>query len=89
MHQALRRLGDIFQAFDDLDTAKSLWQVALDGFLLMGVYRDQGDCWIRLGDLELKHGNLGAARKFWEDAKGAYERCPVEREVRFCTERLA
>jgi tetratricopeptide (TPR) repeat protein len=88
-HQALRRLGDIFQAFDDPDTARSLWQVALDGFLLMGIHRDQGDCWIRLGDLELKQGNVEVARRFWEDAKTAYKRCPVEREVRFCVERLA
>ncbi|KAF7341706.1 AAA domain-containing protein [Mycena sanguinolenta] len=49
-HQALRRLGDISLASHDETTAMSLFQVALDGFKLMGIHRGMADCLIRLGD---------------------------------------
>ncbi|KAJ6537614.1 hypothetical protein B0H19DRAFT_371870 [Mycena capillaripes] len=87
-HQALRRIGDIFLAADDGDTAQSLFELALSGFTLMDIHQSRGDCLIRLGDIDLERGQYEAAKTRWTEARSVFERSSQSGEVQGCNERL-
>ncbi|KAF7330017.1 AAA domain-containing protein [Mycena kentingensis (nom. inval.)] len=48
IHYALRGLGDVFRLQGDLETARNLFTVALEGFTLMDVHRARDECVERL-----------------------------------------
>ncbi|KAJ6475007.1 hypothetical protein DFH09DRAFT_1472168 [Mycena vulgaris] len=88
-HQALRRLGDISLARGDEATAVNLFQVALDGFKLMGIHRGEGDCLVRMGDVQNSRGDQSQAREMWIDARACFERSSQKAEVARCDDRIA
>ncbi|KAJ7135803.1 hypothetical protein C8R44DRAFT_848628 [Mycena epipterygia] len=88
-HQALRRIGDIFRAQGDSDTAQSLFGLALSGFTLMGVHRARGDCLVRLGDIHRQRGDYAEARTRWTEARALFDRSSQLRDAQSCEERLA
>ncbi|KAJ7459691.1 hypothetical protein FB451DRAFT_1563419 [Mycena latifolia] len=49
---ALRRFGDVLGNLDDWDTARSVFEVTLDGFTTMGIHQGVIDCKSRLDSLE-------------------------------------
>ncbi|KAJ7645852.1 hypothetical protein B0H17DRAFT_1215830 [Mycena rosella] len=88
-HQALRRLGDISLVGGDEITAMNLFQVALDGFKLMGIHRGTGDCLVRLGDVLNSRGDRLKARGLWIEARPSFEKSSQQADVARCDERLA
>jgi tetratricopeptide (TPR) repeat protein len=60
---ALRLLGDIFREDGDDETSGSLFQIALEEFTGMDIYRGRAECLLRLADIVRKHGEHTAARE--------------------------
>ncbi|KAJ7927027.1 hypothetical protein B0H13DRAFT_1861789 [Mycena leptocephala] len=89
LHKALLYLGDVFAAQGDDDTAKSLFTVALEGFLCMDVHHSKAQCLLRLGDLARKKGNLSEAQEFWMAARPLFERSSQAKDVVQIDDRLA
>ncbi|KAJ6533417.1 hypothetical protein DFH09DRAFT_1181376 [Mycena vulgaris] len=88
-HQAFRRLGDISLMRGDETTAVNLFQVALDGFQLMGIHRGRGDCLVRMGDVENSRGDHSKAREMWIEARACFERSSQKTDVARCDDRIA
>ncbi|KAJ7454936.1 hypothetical protein B0H11DRAFT_2324359 [Mycena galericulata] len=53
---ALRLLGDIFREDGDDETSGALFEVALQEFTRMGVYRGRAECLLRLAEIAEKSG---------------------------------
>ncbi|KAJ7626168.1 hypothetical protein FB45DRAFT_869259 [Roridomyces roridus] len=86
--EALRRLGDIFLLENDVDTARSVFQAALDGFTQMDIHRSRGECLQRLGDIQsLKEDSQGAIQ-FWKQARASFEQSFQAKSVKQIDERL-
>ncbi|KAJ7022161.1 hypothetical protein C8F04DRAFT_243849 [Mycena alexandri] len=81
IHRALQFIGDIFWAHGDLDTAVSLFTVALDGFTAMDVHRSKGECMYRLGNIYEQDGDLLKALEFWGTARTLFERSCQPKDV--------
>ncbi|KAF8170998.1 hypothetical protein K438DRAFT_200759 [Mycena galopus ATCC 62051] len=81
LHKALLFLGDIFVVKADEDTATSLYQVALTGFIHMGIHQSQAQCMLRLGDLANKRGCTSEAITLWKGAQPLFERSLQEKDV--------
>ncbi|KAJ7078258.1 hypothetical protein C8R44DRAFT_754928 [Mycena epipterygia] len=73
LHKALQFLGDMFLKQGDLDTAGSLFTVALETFTYMDIHRSRGQCMLHLGDIAEQRGDLVEAVKFWKDARPLFE----------------
>nr|GAT55763.1 predicted protein [Mycena chlorophos] len=71
---ALRCFGDIFLMENDVETATTLFQLALDGFTRMDVHREKAVCLSRLAAIWRDQGDLVKAREHWVQAKALYER---------------
>ncbi|KAJ7483594.1 hypothetical protein FB451DRAFT_1439841 [Mycena latifolia] len=74
IHQALRCLGDVFLRQDDLETALSIFNVALEGFVQMDVHRSKGDCMFHIGDIYSRRGDFTKATEFYRGALPLFER---------------
>jgi predicted negative regulator of RcsB-dependent stress response len=81
VHKALLFLGDVFIAEGDDNTAKSLFTVALEGFLYMDVHRSRAQCLLRLGDLANKKGDFPHAAELWMAARPLFERSSQAEDV--------
>ncbi|KAJ7939814.1 hypothetical protein B0H13DRAFT_1850578 [Mycena leptocephala] len=88
VHKALLFLGDVFITKGDDDTAKSLFMVALEGFVYMDVHRSRGQCLLRLGDLANKKGDLLHATKLWMAALPLFEMSSQAKDVVQINDRL-
>ncbi|KAJ7816648.1 hypothetical protein B0H13DRAFT_1923461 [Mycena leptocephala] len=88
VHKALLFLGDVFITKGDDDTAKSLFMVALEGFVYMDVHRSRGQCLLRLGDLANKKGDFLHATKLWMAALPLFEMSSQAKDVVQINDRL-
>jgi hypothetical protein len=89
IHKALQFLGDIFLSDEDLDTAISLFTLALDGFTHMDVHQCRAECILRLGDISLLRGDSLKAAALWNMARPLFERSSQMKQVIQVDERLA
>ncbi|KAJ7791137.1 hypothetical protein B0H14DRAFT_2625386 [Mycena olivaceomarginata] len=81
VHKPSCFLGDIFIAKGDDNTAKSLFMVALEGFVYMDVHRSKAQCLLRLGDLANKKGDFSQAAELWMAAHPLFERSSQAKDV--------
>ncbi|KAJ7150802.1 hypothetical protein C8R46DRAFT_1124164 [Mycena filopes] len=88
-HQALRRLGDIFLLDGDDEVALILFQVALEGFRIMGIHRAIADCLLRIGDVWHSRGDLVQAKEMWTEARPLFEKSSQGADILQCDQRLA
>ncbi|KAJ7085258.1 hypothetical protein C8R44DRAFT_752858 [Mycena epipterygia] len=88
-HKALQFLGDIFFTQGDLNTAASLFTVALNTFTYMDIHQSRGECMLRLGDISKKSGHLAEAVKFWKEARPLFEHSLQTQEIIQIDTRLA
>ncbi|KAJ7094833.1 hypothetical protein C8R44DRAFT_860375 [Mycena epipterygia] len=89
LHKALQFLGDIFLTQGDLNTAGSLFTVALETFTYMDIHRSRGECMLRLGYISEKRGHLVEAVKLWKEARPLFERSLQTKEITQIDTRLA
>ncbi|KAJ7919632.1 hypothetical protein B0H13DRAFT_1988455 [Mycena leptocephala] len=87
-NQAFRRFGDISLANGDEISAMNLFQVALEGFRLMGIHRGTGDCLIRMGDVLKSRGDQSKAVEMWREARPLFEKSSQKADVVRCDGRL-
>ncbi|KAJ7094804.1 hypothetical protein C8R44DRAFT_951432 [Mycena epipterygia] len=73
LHKALQFLGDMFLKQGDLNTADSLFTIALETFTYMDIHRSRGECMLCLGDISEQKGHLVEAVKFWKEAQPLFE----------------
>ncbi|KAJ7630061.1 hypothetical protein DFH06DRAFT_1439649 [Mycena polygramma] len=66
---ALRLLGDIFRAEGDEETSASLFQLALEEFTRMDIYRGRADCLLRLAEMAQKRGENNVATEHFREAR--------------------
>ncbi|KAJ6586324.1 hypothetical protein DFH09DRAFT_255159 [Mycena vulgaris] len=88
MHQALRRIGDIFLHRGDCKTARNLFTLSLNGFTLMDIHKARSDCLFRLGELSEVEGDASTASRCWEQALPLFERSSQKDGARKCRSRL-
>jgi tetratricopeptide (TPR) repeat protein len=89
IHKALQFLGDVFLSEGDVDTAHSLFTLALEGFTQMDIHRSRAKCMLRLGDISKRRGHLLRAVEFWETARPLFERSSQVKEVDYIDQGLA
>lgn len=87
--QALARLGDVFLRRNDEETALTLLEIALEGFIYMDIHCDRGDCMVKIGDIMQRRGDVAVAQKLWKSARIAFLRSSQDRKVESCDERLS
>ncbi|KAJ7728898.1 hypothetical protein B0H16DRAFT_1587907 [Mycena metata] len=88
-HQALRRIGDIYLSRADTETALILFQIAVEGFRLMGVHRGIADCLIRMGDIWQERGDQAKAKATWTEARPLFEKSSQKADIIRCDQRFA
>ncbi|KAJ7877560.1 hypothetical protein B0H14DRAFT_2567679 [Mycena olivaceomarginata] len=81
VYKALLFLEDVFIAKGNYNTAKSLFMVALEGFVYMDVHCNQAQCLLRLGDLANKKGDFSHAAELWMAAHPLFERSSQAKDV--------
>ncbi|KAJ7146629.1 hypothetical protein C8R44DRAFT_724378 [Mycena epipterygia] len=74
LHKALQFLGDIFLAQGDLNTAHSLFTVALETSTYMDIHQSRAECMLHLGDIARHRGDLAQAEDLWKEAHPLFER---------------
>jgi tetratricopeptide (TPR) repeat protein len=89
VHKALQFFGDIFLYQKDVDTAITLFTVALEGFTYMDVHRSRAECMLRLGDISKSCGDMLKAVDLWTTARPLFERSSQAKQVQCVDERLA
>ncbi|KAF8139151.1 hypothetical protein K438DRAFT_1785943 [Mycena galopus ATCC 62051] len=89
VYKALQFLGDIFFAFNDEETAISLFTVALEGFTQMDVHRSRAECMLHLGDISKGQSDLVRAVELWEAARPLFERSSQAKQIENIDGRLA
>ncbi|KAJ7146642.1 hypothetical protein C8R44DRAFT_845702 [Mycena epipterygia] len=88
LHKALQFLGDIFHAEGELDTASSLFTVALETFTCMDIHQSRAECMLRLGDISEQRGNLVEAVKLWKEARPLFMHALQGKEITQLDSRL-
>jgi tetratricopeptide (TPR) repeat protein len=73
IYKALQFLGHVFLTSDDLDTAISLFTVALDGFTKMDIHCSRAECMLQLGEISLKQGDPLKTIEFLNSARPLFE----------------
>ncbi|KAJ7094816.1 hypothetical protein C8R44DRAFT_749397 [Mycena epipterygia] len=89
LHKALQFLGDVFLEHGDLDTAGSLFTVALETFTYMEIHRSRAECMLRLGNISEQRGHLVEAVNLWKEAQPLFERSLQTKEITQIDTRLA
>ncbi|KAJ6572452.1 hypothetical protein DFH09DRAFT_1079656 [Mycena vulgaris] len=89
IHQALRFLGDLYQAEGDPHTATNFFNIALEGFTQMDIHRSGGECILRLGDIAGQDGYTATAVELWKTARPLLERSLQAKQVDHIDDRLA
>jgi hypothetical protein len=87
--QALRCLGQIFCVKGDVETALSLFTVALDGFTFMDIHRWRADCRVRIADILNGHREIMKAVELWKAARPLFERSSQMKDTMKIDARLA
>jgi hypothetical protein len=80
--KAIRCLGDVFAAQDDADNALNLFEVALEGFTLMGVRGCRGECMVRMSSIFEKRRNIDRSVSLLRAARPLCERSSQMRQVK-------
>jgi tetratricopeptide (TPR) repeat protein len=88
IYKALQFLGDVFLTQGDLQTASSLFTVALGGFTHMDVHRSRADCMLQLGDISRQSGDTLEATEYWTAARPLFKRSSQVCEVTRIDERV-
>jgi tetratricopeptide (TPR) repeat protein len=88
MH-AFRCLGQIFSAEGDVETALSLFNVALDGFTFMDVHRWRADCMVCIADIVNNHGEVMKAVNLWKAARPLFEQSSQMQDITRIDAKLA
>ncbi|KAJ7082790.1 hypothetical protein C8R44DRAFT_904772 [Mycena epipterygia] len=89
LHKSLQFLGDVFLVDGDLDTASSLFTVALEMFTYMDIHRSRAECMIHLGDIARHRGDLAQAEDLWKEARPLFEQSLQLKDVAQIDTRLA
>ncbi|KAJ7620726.1 hypothetical protein DFH06DRAFT_1233620, partial [Mycena polygramma] len=89
VYRALLSLGQIFDHHANVDTAISLFNVALEGFTYMDVHRSRAECMLHLGDIYKGCGDLLKAVELWDTARPLFQRSSQGKQVKKIDERLA
>ncbi|KAJ7082798.1 hypothetical protein C8R44DRAFT_753672 [Mycena epipterygia] len=89
LHKALQFLGDIFLMQGDVDTADSLFTVALETFTYMDIHRSRAECMLHLGDIARHRGNLAHAADLWKVARPLFEQTLQAKDMAQIDTRLA
>lgn len=79
---ALRSLGDIFREDGDDETSGSLFQLALEEFTHMGIYRGRAECLLRLGEIARRRGEDGRAASYSSQARDMFLEAGMVTEAR-------
>jgi hypothetical protein len=76
-------LGQISYAYvqGDDDTALSLFNVALEGFIFMDIHQWRADCMVRIGDIWGSHGELLRAVGLWKATRPLFARSSQAKDV--------
>ncbi|KAJ7320787.1 hypothetical protein DFH08DRAFT_1034611 [Mycena albidolilacea] len=88
IHQALRRLGDVFLRQGADETALRVLTVALDGFTQMDVHQGRAECMGTIGDVYMRREDLCGAKEMWEAARPLFERSEQTTDIAGIDERL-
>ncbi|KAJ6611897.1 hypothetical protein B0H10DRAFT_338086 [Mycena sp. CBHHK59/15] len=88
-HHAFQRLGDVFLAWADEETALSLYMLSLEGFTGMDVHRGRAECMTRIGSIFLGRGDVSTARKMWTDARELFMRSCLKSDAAEMERQLA
>lgn len=78
---ALRLLGDIFREDKDDETSGSLFQLALEEFTRMGIYRGKAECLLRLGEIGQKRGEYTVAKHYSLEARNMFRKSGMVAEA--------
>ncbi|KAJ7085080.1 hypothetical protein C8R44DRAFT_903067 [Mycena epipterygia] len=89
LHKALQFLGDVFLKQGDLNTAGSLFTVALDTFTYMNIHHSRGKCMLRLGNILEQRGHLVETVNFRKEARPLFEHALQTKEITQIDSRLA
>jgi hypothetical protein len=81
--------GQIFSVQGDVETALSLFNVALDGFSIMDVHRWRADCMVQMGDIWQHRGAVLRAVGLWKAARPLFARSSQARDVAQIDAKLA
>ncbi|KAJ7858637.1 hypothetical protein B0H14DRAFT_3135413 [Mycena olivaceomarginata] len=78
---ALRLLGDIFREDKDDETSGSLFQLALEEFTRMDIYRGKAECLLRLGEIAQKRGEHTVAKHYSLEARNMFRKSGMVAEA--------
>ncbi|KAJ7889444.1 hypothetical protein B0H14DRAFT_2561645 [Mycena olivaceomarginata] len=81
VHKALSSVGHILLAMGDLNTAQSLFIVALEGFTWMDVHRSRAECMLHLGEISQQRGDFEEAISRFKTARPLFERSSQAKDV--------
>ncbi|KAJ7889524.1 hypothetical protein B0H14DRAFT_2561728 [Mycena olivaceomarginata] len=73
VHKALSSMGYILLVMEDLNTAQSLFTVALEGFTWMDVHRSRAECMLHLGEISRWRGDLEEAISSFKAARPLFQ----------------
>ncbi|KAJ7889476.1 hypothetical protein B0H14DRAFT_2561678 [Mycena olivaceomarginata] len=82
VHKALSSMGHILLAFGDLNTAQSLFIVALEGFTWMDVHRSRAECMLHLCEISHQKGDFEEAISSFKAARPLFERSFQVKDVK-------
>ncbi|KAJ7703338.1 hypothetical protein B0H14DRAFT_2647881 [Mycena olivaceomarginata] len=80
--QALSSMGYILLALGDLNTAQSLFIVALEEFTWMDVHRSRAECMLHLGEISHQKGDFEEAISSFKAARPLFERSFQAKDVK-------
>jgi ATP/maltotriose-dependent transcriptional regulator MalT len=86
--KAFHCLGPISAVQGYINTALSLFNVALDGFTFMDVHQWRADCMVRIADIWKRRGEVLRAVRLWKAARPFFERSSQARAVTRIDEKL-
>ncbi|KAJ7478635.1 hypothetical protein B0H11DRAFT_1280095 [Mycena galericulata] len=88
VNASLQRIGDLFVAEDDDETALNLFTLALENFTLMDIHQARADCMLRIGDIRRRGGNVKDGLDWWARALPLFEKSSQAADVKRCESRL-
>jgi hypothetical protein len=89
LFKALQFLGDGFLGQGEIQTALSLFTVAMQGFTNLDIHRSKAECMVHLGDNSVRNGVFLEAVEHWTTARLLFERSSQPKQVTDMEERLA
>lgn len=74
-------MGHIFLVIGDLNTAQSLFSVALEAFTWMDVHRSRAECMLHLGEISQQRRDFEEAISCFKAARPLFERSSRAKDV--------